>query len=59
MLGVSVLVIGIRLGLQFRKPHDNLVNANREFSLVKKVAPDALELFVLVFVLELHLFRGT
>jgi len=30
--GMSVLVIGIGLGLQFSKPHDNHVNANREFS---------------------------
>ena len=26
--GVSVLVLGIRLGLKIRKPHDKHVNAN-------------------------------
>ena len=30
-MGVSVRVIGIRLGLQIRKPHDKHVNANGDF----------------------------
>ena len=32
-LGVSVLMAGIRLGLQIRKSHDGHVNANRGISL--------------------------
>jgi hypothetical protein len=35
--GVRVLVIGIQLGLQFSKPDDKQVNANREFSVQSKL----------------------
>jgi|ERR1017187_1906644 hypothetical protein len=44
-MGVGVRVVGIRLGLQIRKPHDNHGNTNRgivKFSIVQTIGAPAL-----------------
>jgi hypothetical protein len=38
-MGVSVRMVGIRLGLQISKPHDKHVNTNEELLLQKVTNP--------------------